>query len=339
MSRPGLPAFRRPGRNLRLPWPSATGREIHLSSHPESRVPEARTEPSRTRRLRELVAPYLAACATFNAPSTVDRKRSILEHLCAALGDRELAAIGPADVERYRWRRRDAVSGGCVNRELATLSHLFNWARRLGHCEHNPVREVPRFPENRDAWMTLTPGQAERLLEACRQADARAAHLYPLVLLALYTGLRRGEVLELRWRQVDLEAGTLAVGRAKTTSRTLMPLHPRVRATLGELHRAAAEAGRAHDDDLVLCHPNGAPLRDPRASFHTALSRAGLPRIRWHDLRHTFASWLVLGGADLFTVQELMGHANLAMTRRYAHLSMGHKREALARLPERVRQA
>lgn len=128
--------------------------------------------------LAELGEPYLEASRATNAASTVERKRGILRHLCAAFGDRTLDELGPADVERYRWARRRQVSGGCVNRELATLSHLFNWARRLGHCEHNPVREVPRFPENKDAWLTLTPEQAERLLAACRRSDPRAWYLH-----------------------------------------------------------------------------------------------------------------------------------------------------------------
>lgn len=274
-------------------------------------------------RLAELVDPYLASCATINAPDTVRRKRGILVHLSEAMGDLCLEDIGAAEVERYRWARRRCVSGPSVNRELATLSHLFNWARRLGHCTHNPVEGVPRFPENTDAWRTLTPEQAERLLDSCRQAGGRARHLYPLVLLALYTGLRKGELLGLRWSDLDLEAGSVAVGRAKTGSRSLLPLHPRALGVLRKLPRRG---------EFVFCHPDGAPLQDVRSSFKSALRRAGLPPIRWHDLRHTFASWLVLGGADLFTVQELMGHRSLSMTRRYAHLSMEHKRRAIETL-------
>ncbi len=79
----------------------------------------------------------------------------------------------------------------------------------------------------------------------------------------------------------------------------------------------------------------GTPFGDARRSFKTAVNRAGLPDIRWHDLRHTFASWLVERGADLYTVQELMGHTSLSMTRRYAHLSPGHKRAAIELIGKR----
>lgn len=277
--------------------------------------------------LADLVPAYLRDVEGENAPSTVRRKRGILERMKRELGDVPVAAIRREHVERYRRDRRREVSGASVNRELATLSHLMAWARRLGYRDDNPVRGIPRYPENADAWRRLTPREAERLLAACRIEEKKAPHLYPMVLTALLTGLRKGELLGLRWSDLDLDDGTddatLEVRRHKNRERSRLPLPPRLARTLRRLPRRG---------EHVFTHADGRPLGNVRRSFATALRRAGLPRIRWHDLRHTFASWLVESGADLFTVQELMGHRNLSMTRRYAHLSMRHKREAVGRI-------
>ena len=201
-----------------------------------------------------------------------------------------------------------------------------NWARGVGYRPDNPVSGVRRYEENTTAWTTLTEKQADSLLEACGIESKRAPHLHLLVLLALHTGLRKGEALGLRWEDLDLSQGTVSVYRRKTNTRSQIPMHPRLLAAL----RTAKRRG-----PYLFAHKDGTPFGDARRSFKTAVNRAGLPDIRWHDLRHTFASWLVERGADLYTVQELMGHTSLSMTRRYAHLSPGHKRAAIELIGKR----
>jgi integrase len=275
------------------------------------------------------VAPaYLVALEGTNRPSTIRRKRGILRILLRDLGDVPLAEIDAGLLDGYRIRRRNLVSGPSVNREMATLSHLYTWAQRIGLATFNPVTQVPRFPENTNAWQRLDYGQAERLIAAAGAGAKKAPHLQPLVLLALYTGLRKGELLGLNWGQVDLDRGTLEIVRQKNRVRSVLPLHERARDAL--LDWAVENEVTPRPCDFVFSHSDGRPFGEVRRSFGTALRRADLPKIRWHDLRHTFASWLVESGADLFTVQELMGHRDLAMTRRYAHLSMAHKRSAIA---------
>jgi len=274
-------------------------------------------------KLRDVVEDYLVVSAQENAASTVTRKRGTLKHLCCALGSRALDTITSFDVERYKKRRRRIVSGPTVNRELATLSHLMNWARRLGYAEVNPVQDVRRFRENLEAWSYLSDQDVRALLRSCRGADAKAPHLYPMVVLALDTGLRKGELLGLRWNNIDLVGGEIYVERSKTRNRSVLPLTKRSTTALQALPRHGPRP---------FCRPDGTPLEDVRRSFATALQRAGLPPIRWHDLRHTFASTLVRRGANVFVVQQLLGHTTLAMTRRYAHLSPDELRAAVGLL-------
>lgn len=274
-------------------------------------------------KLDDVVVDYLIASARENAASTVTRKRGALKHLSRALGARPLDSISSFDVERYKNQRRGAVSGPTVNRELATLSHLMNWARRLGYAETNPVQNVRRFRENLEAWSSLGDEEVRSLLRSCRSAAGRAPHLYPMVLLALDTGLRKGELLALRWKNVDLVRCEILVERSKTRNRSVLPLTRRSAKALHALPRPASR---------LFCRPDGTPLADVRRSFQTALQRASLPSIRWHDLRHTFASTLVRRGANVFIVQQLLGHTTLAMTRRYAHLSPDQLRAAVGLL-------
>lgn len=279
--------------------------------------PDAKTESPK---LKAIVPDYLEACAHHNTPSTLKRKRGIFKHVRKDLGSKALDEITTFDIERYKARRRKKVKGPTVNRELATLSHLMGWARRLGYVATNPVSDVKRFPENEDAWAWLTDDEIGALLEACKQERAKAPHLFPIILLALDTGLRKGELLALRWDDLDLSRRQLHVRRRKTKSRSMIPMTKRAAAALRTIRRRGP---------YIFAHPDGSLLGNVRRSFDTALKRAGLDRIRWHDLRHTFASRLVQRNANLFEVQELMGHRSLAMTRRYSHLSTQRLRDAV----------
>ena len=152
-----------------------------------------------------------------------------------------------------------------------------------------------------------------------RYAHLSQGHLRPIVITPLNTGMRKSEILSLEWeRHVDMRHSKILLDRTKNGERRVIPINSTLRNTLKSLVRHI-------NSPYVFVDSNGRRFKDVKRSFATALRRVGIKDFHFHDLRHTFASHLVMNGVDLATVKELMGHKNFAMTLRYAHLSQGHK--------------
>jgi len=179
--------------------------------------------------------------------------------------------------------------------------------------------EVPETVER-----ILKEDEENKLIAACDKV--RAPHLRPIVLVVLNTGMRKGEILSLGWSQVDLENRLISIINAKTKSgKRKIPTNETVFNLLSNLPRKSSLVFPSHRKE-------GARFRDPKKAFAKAVRIAGIPHIRFHDLRHTFATRLVRGGVDLITIQHLLGHANIAMTARYAHSLADDKIAAVRRL-------
>jgi integrase len=158
--------------------------------------------------------------------------------------------------------------------------------------------------------------------------DGYVDHLQPMVLLAMNTGLRRGELFHLQWTDVDLSRNYLTVrgGATKSGDTRHVPLHEETAQALQRWHRTA------RGSTYVFPGKDGGRLTSIRSAWCRLLREANISDFRWHDLRHHFASQLVMASVDLNTVRELLGHSDIAMTLRYAHLSPDHKAEAVGRL-------
>ena len=172
----------------------------------------------------------------------------------------------------------------------------------------------------------LSTDEETKLLPACDRV--RAKHLRPLVALALNTGMRRGELLSLEWARVDLNQRTIRVINAKSDAGDrIIPMNEMVHALLSELAQRATSP---------LIFPSnrklGGKFLDLKKGFHKAVELAGIPHIRFHDLRHTFATRLVRAGVDIVTVQHLLGHSKITMTARYAHALADVKIAAVSKL-------
>ncbi|MFQ5911101.1 MAG: tyrosine-type recombinase/integrase [Thermoplasmata archaeon] len=224
------------------------------------------------------------------------------------------------------------LSPATINRHLILLKAIFNRAIRAGKVTTNPVRGVSLLKENNIRVRYLTPDEETRLLEVLPN------RLHPLIIVAIYTGMRHGELLRLRWEDVDFYSGTITVCRAKSGEGRRLPMNTVIRDTLLNLRQERIQEGRAKRDGrellspYVFCAPEGGYLKNFYRDWYPALHRAGLRDLRFHDLRHTFASRLVMAGVDLYSVQILLGHKTPAMTLRYAHLSPGHLRQAVETL-------
>ncbi|RJO74439.1 MAG: site-specific integrase [Myxococcales bacterium] len=243
---------------------------------------------------------------------------SMLNHLLQDFGDMALSKITPWHIEQVKHRlRQKGLSGPRVNRYLACLSGLFHRAEDWGLAAANPVRRVRRFRENPGRLRYLSREEIPRLLAACEPEVKRAA------MLALATGMRRGEIFALRWEDVNLTAGIIHVTNSKSGARREIPFCREMQEALRSWQMDAVS-------ELVLTRKDGRPYGTRmRKAWLRACEKAGLAGLRFHDLRHTFASHLVMAGQNLLAVQELLGHKDLAMTRRYSHLAPGLMREAV----------
>lgn len=220
-------------------------------------------------------------------------------------------------VEQYKVRRAKVVSVATVNRELACLKHTFNKAIEWKKTDYNPAAKVKLFRENNARLRYLEKEEIKRLIENCNSI------LRPVVILAIYTGMRMTEMLTLKWRDIDFRRGIIYVLQTKNYEPREIPICNIVRETLIGV--------RKHPDSpYVFCKKNGKPYGKLRKSFLQALEKSGILNFRFHDLRHTFASQFMMNGGDLNTLRELLGHKSLKMTLRYAHLSRDHKSRAMA---------
>ncbi len=243
--------------------------------------------------------------------------------LCAFFGNRYLYDITPMLIEEFKAERAKKVTVATVNRELACLKHMFNKAIEWGKAEFNPVRKIKLFKENNVRVRYLEKEEIRNLI------DNAQAHLKPILIVALNTGLRKGEILSLKWKDLDFKLDVIYIRQSKSGEKREVPMNALVRKTL--------IAVRKHPDSpYVFCNANGEPYANVRKSFFTAIKKSGIIDFHFHDLRHTFASHLVMNGVDLNTVRELLGHKTLEMTLRYSHLSPDHKHRAVANLSRQM---
>jgi integrase len=238
------------------------------------------------------------------------------------LGTGTLDSITPLQVEEFQQSRGREVSPATVNRETALLKHMFNMAERwrLYHGT-NPVRLVKFLPENNLQFRTLGEDEERRLLRSA------PPYLRELILFAVNTGLRCGDVFNLKWEDVDIDEKRLSLIMGKTRRRLEIPLNDAAREIL------TGKQAVKHGPYVFYNPTTGDRFHDLKLGFKAILRRAELSGITWHTLRHTFASRLTRSGVDLVTVKELLGHATINTTMRYAHSNHEAKARAVAKLP------
>jgi len=277
---------------------------------------------------KDLARDYLEA---YQGQKNFKDKKQIVSVLVQGFGERPVASITFADVELFQSRRRQVPtwcgkvrSPARVNRELAVLRHAFNKAISWGKLAINPFKKGEKLfaRENNERIRYLTQKEAQALLESC------SAHLRPIVETALNTGMRKGEILSLKWSQV--RDGWIYLEETKSGKGRPVPINDAQAQVFWEI-RGSQELRSAY----VFADSTGGAYRNVQKSFDAALRRAGIQDFRFHDLRHTCASWLVMAGVDLVAVQKLLGHSSIKTTMRYAHLAPGHMQKAVNQIGTR----
>jgi integrase len=269
--------------------------------------------------MAELAPRYLAYQKARVSSAAFIREKGILEDHMIPVFNNAVASIRRVDIQRYITMRSVEVSAYSVQKELNCLKHLLRMAMEWEIIPVNPAQGVksPRVPAGRVRY--LQPGELKAVVEACPE------WLRPIVMLGACTGMRRSEMLGLRWLDVDFK-----------NNRVLLPQTKNGEGRIVYLNRLAAAAlGSVVPGGKVL--PTTRPFGEFTAAhvsvtFSRVVKRVGIEDFRFHDLRHTAASWLRMQGADIHTVALLLGHKDLRMAIRYQHLSPTFLSEAVNRL-------
>lgn len=281
-------------------------------------------KPGNKHTLSELIDRYIEKVL----PTKPKNARNVRQHLLwwkQELGSNFLSDIKPNLISQ---KRDDLLSSPtCKNRPrspttvvryLASLSHAMSIAvRDWEWMQENPILKISKPKISNERTRFLSGEERMRLIRACQDSESKG--LYPVVILALSTGMRRGEILNLKWSDVDLDRGAILLQTTKNGERRFVPL-------VGiALDLLKSRYINPPTNSLVFPAPHSPskPI-NIRSAWETALAKAGISNFRFHDLRHTAASYLAMNQASLLEIGTLLGHKTVQMTKRYAHLSNEH---------------
>lgn len=308
----------------------------------EAAIRESRyfkTTESRRHTLSDLIDRYKLNVL----PSKKDHKRQGAQYdwWKKELGDYTLGDISPALLSEARDTLGETKAPATVVRYLSALSHAFTVAvNEWGWLEDNPLRKVrkPKEPRGRVRFLsddeelndgTVIAGERTRLLKACEESSYK--QLYTIVVLALSTGMRQGEIMNLRWPDVDLKLGRIVLHDTKNGDRRVVSLYGHSLDLLKSLSKI-----RTIKTDLLFPGKN---IQKPvfiRSPWMKAVEAAGIEDFRFHDLRHSAASYLAMNGASMVEIADVLGHKTLQMVKRYAHLSEAHTASVVASMNDKI---
>ncbi len=251
--------------------------------------------------------------------------RCMLELLYEDLGASLADELTTKDLQEFYNRKIQTRSASTANRYLTLINTVYNRGIEWGDIKgSNPASGVRRKPESPSRLRYLSLQELETFLTVCQQP--RFARLYPVVVCALFTGMRRGEIMALDWQNINLEHGTIYILHSKSGKPREIPIAAKLHEVLVSV--GPKTAGPVFEIPDITC----------RRLFDLAKLQSKLPPFRFHDLRHTFASHFAMKTNDMLALQRILGHASPQMTQRYAHLSRGHLDAAIkqfdASMPE-----
>lgn len=269
---------------------------------------------------------YMREEMRYKAPGTFNRAHQAAINFLPIIGNLTLSEISPSVLSGYKAKRfEDGVKPSTVVKELQHIRRVFSLCKREWELIKQSPFEFFTMPSVKDQRVRFfEPGQFEKLLVVC------PSWLKPITILARYTGMRRSNILNLTWSQVDFQNRVINLENTKNGQRLTIPLTETSFNLLFEVKNAKI----THLNCPFVFHQDGKTLNPYRVSiaFRRACKRAGIENFRLHDLRHDFASNLVQKGNDLYVVQSLLGHKDGRMTQRYAHLKIENLRKAVETL-------
>ncbi len=262
-------------------------------------------------------------------PRTLESYRFNSKVCARILGRLHLGEINRRALSEFvGTRKRLGVTDATVRRDLAFLSSVFTMASRWGWVDTNPVTSFNKktLKESRPRTRFITREEFARLHESASD------DLKPILVLAVETGLRKEELLGLTVASIDLRRRELHLEETKTSNPRRVPL------SLGLGNDPRASGTLRPRSPYLFCKPDGKHIGNPKKAFIGACRRAGIQDFRFHDLRHTFASWWVQGGGDLYRLSRILGHTTLQMSARYSHLRTDDLHDELERVAQKRSQ-
>jgi integrase len=300
-----------------------TAAEVYLRQMGTTPMEARPEEPTQSPLFRDAAHNHMELVTPEHTASTVDRDRIHIESmLVPEFGDRPVAKITTAEITAFRNKRAKAMSPATVNRDLSLLSAIFRNSMQTGLVKDNPVKRVKRLHEASKEARPLSRDEAKRLIEAAETP------LRELIIVALFTGMRPGELFHLRWVDCNFEGKFVEVVSrkdfvTKTKRSRRIPMNADVAQALRSVrdYHARARLISSSGQPAELVFPDeatGQAHSRIRASWEAVCRKARIEPRRFYDLRHSFGSWASLAGEDLFSLQRWMGHASIVTTQRYA---------------------
>jgi integrase len=269
--------------------------------------------PGEEKTFAEMMEKYMKEHSARNkAPGSHKRGKSLRDHLVKFFGDLALLEVTPSLIADYKVKRRkEGAAPSTINMEMSLMSHAFNLAiKEWEWVKENPVKMVSRAKVSNliERWLTLE--EEKNLL------NSSPKWLQEIILFAMNTGFRLSEILDLKWPQVDLSKKTITILVQKNKGKDTLPLCE------GALEILKGRSKNGLDETDYVFHTRNCTRiasRNLQKAFSSAIKKSGIEKLRFHDLRHTFATRLVQAGVDLYTVQKLGRWKNISMVMRYAH--------------------
>ncbi len=254
-----------------------------------------------------------------SSQATINRSIVASKNFLPFFNNKQINNIKQIDIEEYQGSRKmkianypknrqkgdSEISYHSVNLEIAVLHHFFNYCIKKDFIDKNPCAGIKKLNEL-SRLKTLNDEDIKKLISGATNELTR-----DLITFLIFTGCRKGEVLNLKWENVDLQNDVIAIKGTKTKYDRYIPISKPLKKLLGNIDKKS---------EYVFADKAGKKLTDFKRSFHTACRNAGLKDLRIHDLRHVFASKMVMNGTSLYITGELLGHRTTQMTKRYSHL-------------------
>ena len=269
---------------------------------------------------KEVVSLYFDKSYTGKRPK---EQRWKLDYWCSFIGEKKIAEINKGDIVSGICELPKHYENSTINRFRAAVSGVFAFACKELDLPENPVRYAPSLPENNGRTRFLSEAERTRLFKACR-----ASHwdkLYLIVLLAITTGARKGELTKLRWNDIDFDRRTAYVSTTKNGQPKVLPLTDSVikELQLFDTKDSSLIFASRIKEDVAYCFTK---------PWKKALEDAEIEDFRFHDLRHSCASYLAQSGASLLEIADVLGHKDISVTKRYAHLCIEHRASLINRV-------
>jgi integrase len=303
---------------------NGTKKAVKLGEYPALTVAEARQKTMELRTKGIVVEQKPLTFAEFAQhdylPYAKAHKRSVAGdisklrvHLLPRFGSQFMYAVTFRDIQTYHSELKATHCAATANRHLSLLSKIFSCAVQWGVLERNPCKGVQKFTENNAGQRFLTTDEIRRLYAAMDSVSERSDVGVAALKLLLLTGMRKNEVLHGQWSNVDLDRGIWFVPHTKNGKSNHVVLNAEAKALLLSLPRVSEWVFPGRDGTK--------PLVEVRRCLNQLAKVAGIPTLRVHDLRHSFASLCAQSGVPLLQIKSLLNHASLTTTQRYAHLT------------------